>query len=65
MTGKEKLRYTVELCVMADVTKLKAMIIFKSLKNILKSDFLNKVVVTVSMKGSMNRDLMNTYNQKV
>lgn len=64
-TGKEKLRYTVVLSAMADGTKLKPMIIFKGLKNVPKADFPKDVVVTVSMKGSMNSDLMNTYKQKV
>ena len=44
--------------------KLKPMIIFKSLKNVLKVDSL-KDVVTRSMKGSMNSDLTNTYEQKI
>lgn len=54
--SKEKPRYTIVLSTMADGTRLKQ-IIFKGLKNI--PDFTKDVVVAVSMKWSMNCDLMN------
>lgn len=55
--SKEKPRYTIVLSTMADGTRLKQIIIFKGLKNI--PDFTKDVVVAVSMKWSMNYDLMN------
>lgn len=50
---------------MADGSKLKPLIIFKGLKNVPKKTFPRTVYVTVSMKGSMNTELMNKWKREV
>ena len=63
-TGHEKSRYTVVLCVMADGTKLRPMIIFKR-KSKPKGEFPPGVVVHWNEKGWMDEDACTIWLEKV
>ena len=64
-TGKQKLRYTVVLCAMANGTKLPPIIIFKGLKKIPRGPFPKDIVVTVAKGGSMTSDLLKFWMTEV
>ena len=64
--GKEKNRFTAIPAAMMSGEKLKLMIIFKGLKNLPKGLVVpTNIHVTVAMKGSMNRLLMNEWKREV
>jgi hypothetical protein len=68
-TGKEKLRFTLVLCIFSDGRITDAMIIFKNLKNPPRpakgETWPNDVFVTASKGGSMSEELMRLWIQKV
>ena len=63
-TGNEKNHFTAVLCVCADGTKLKPMLIFKR-KTMPKEKFPSGVVIHVNEKGWMDKDAMYIWLQKV
>ncbi len=60
-TGHQKSRFTVVLCCSAEGKMVRALIIFKGLKNVPKLNLPAEIEVAVSLGGSMNGPLMDKW----